>query len=81
MSALGNRFLYGQVSKLTVAFRRFICGLNNLAAVITPAAKPSGPLRIHLLKYSAMKTREAPKAVIPQVKIVAIKAFRTGCRL
>ena len=47
---------------------------KNVAAIITPAAKPSIASNTLLLIFLKRKTTDAPKAVIPQVKIVAINA-------
>ena len=58
-----------------------MAGINRpkqLAATITPPVNPSMPSSI--LRWSSLKkkTKEAPAAVISQVKIVAIRAASTG---
>jgi len=51
---------------------------QKLAAVITPAAKPSIPSRTLRFTVLNTKTRPAPAAVTPHVKQVASKACRIG---
>ena len=48
---------------------------QNDAAIITPAAKPSIASITLLFIFLKKKTNPAPKAVIPQVKIVAKRAW------
>ena len=45
--------------------------LQKLAATITPPVKPSSPSNNALFNFFIKKTREAPRAVRPQVKRVA----------
>lgn len=51
---------------------------QKLAAIMTPAANPSRPSMTLCLIFLKKKTRDAPKAVAPQVKRVASKAWRKG---
>jgi hypothetical protein len=58
-----------------------IAGLRSdqkLAAIITPAAKPSIEFKIFLFIDLKKKTMDAPRAVIPQVNKVAKRANNTG---
>ena len=48
------------------------------AAIITPALKPKIVFKNFLFKSLKKQTVKAPKAVIPQVKVVAINACHTG---
>lgn len=47
---------------------------QKLAAIITPAAKPSIPSSSLRGTFLVPRTSDAPRAVIPQVKIPASKA-------
>jgi hypothetical protein len=49
---------------------------QKLAAIITPAAKPSIASRTFLFIVLKKNTIAAPRAVTPQVKRVAIRACR-----
>ncbi len=53
---------------------------QKLAAIITPAAKPSIVSSSLRLTVRVRKTVAAPRAVMPQVKPVASRACKTGCR-
>ena len=52
--------------------------LQKLAATITPPVKPSIPSRTTRFIFLKKKTNEAPKAVRPQVNVVAINAANMG---
>ena len=54
---------------------------QNEAAIITPAAKPNMESKMVLLTFLKAKTIVAPRAVIPQVNKVAIKACIVGFKL
>jgi hypothetical protein len=51
---------------------------QKLAAIITPAAKPSMPSSSRRFISLNKKTAAAPRAVTPQVKHVARSAWRMG---
>ncbi len=51
---------------------------QKLAAIMTPAAKPSIASRSFRGTFLVPNTRAAPSAVIPHVKSVAINACKTG---
>ena len=58
-----------------------ILGANKdqkLAAIITPAAKPSIRLKNFRFMFLKKKTRDAPRAVTPHVKSVPKSANKTG---
>ena len=52
---------------------------QKLAAIITPAAKPSEASRNLRLTVLVRNTTAAPSAVTPHVKSVATSACITGC--
>ena len=58
-----------------------MAGANNdqkLAAIITPAAKPSIEFKTFCSIFLKKKTIDAPKAVTPHVNKAAINASNTG---
>ena len=51
---------------------------QNEAAIITPALKPKMVFNTFLFTSLKKHTINAPKRVIPQVKVVAIRACKIG---